>query len=83
MKCRGPKTPPCSAPKVPKTALKQPQAIKPKGLEIGGSNFLTKPLKGKKTAWWRPPECMGPRTPPCAGPKGPQNSPKTALSHNT
>ena len=62
---------------------KQPYAVKTKVFEIEGSNFVSKPLKGKETAWWRLPERNGPRTPPCAAPKGPKNSPKTALSHKT
>ena len=60
-----------------------PKDIKPEVFVIEGSNFVSKPLKGKETAWWRLPERKGPRTPPCATPKDPQNSPKTALSHNT
>ena len=61
----------------------QPYAIKPKVFEIEGSNFVSKPLKGKETAWWRPLEGTRSRTPPFAAPKGPKNSPKTALSHKT
>ena len=56
-------------------------AMKPKVFEIEGSNFVSKPLKGRKTAWRRLLERTGPRVPPRAAPRGPQDSPKTALSH--
>ena len=57
--------------------------MKTKVFEIEGLNFVSKPLKGKETAWWMLLEGKGSRTPPYAAPKGPKNSPKTALSHKT
>ena len=61
----------------------QPYAIKPKVFEIEGSNFVSKPLKGKRTAWRRLLERKGPRVPQSPAPKDPKNSPKTAQSHKT
>ena len=58
-----------------------PYAIKPKVFEIEGSNFVSKPLKEKGTAWWKVLNHKQLRAPPCATPKDPKNSPKTALSH--
>ena len=84
-----PRTSPRAALRVPKTAQnspKQPYHVKPKVFEIEDSNFVSKPLRGNKTAWWRLPVCKGPRTPPCAAPKGPKNSPKqpqTAVTRKT
>ena len=73
-----PRPPPCPAPRGPLDSPKTALSHKIQSLPDRMFKFCSRASLGKGSCMV---EAGRPRSPPCATPWGPQNSPKTALSH--